>query len=99
MANSYWTTERSCHAYTVNAQAALLAPQYGRMRIHGADMSPLRPAKVGRSQPAGWKCPDVKSLGVNRIGMVPADPVPQPKLNHKTMRVSKELARDRIMLA
>ena len=35
----------------------------------GANMSPLRPAKVGRAPLAGWKCPDVKSLVVNRIGM------------------------------
>lgn len=35
----------------------------------GAKMSPRRPAKVGCAPLAGWKCPDVKSLGVNRIGM------------------------------
>ena len=35
----------------------------------GANMSPPRPAKVGRAPLAGWKCLDVKSLGVNRIGM------------------------------
>jgi len=37
----------------------------------GANMSPLRPANVGRAPLAGWKCPDVKSLGVNRIGIEP----------------------------
>lgn len=36
----------------------------------GADMSTFRPAKVGRASLAGWKSPDVKPLGVNRIGMV-----------------------------
>jgi hypothetical protein len=35
----------------------------------GANMSPLRPAKVRRASLSGWKCPDVKSFGVNRIGM------------------------------
>lgn len=36
----------------------------------GADMSTFRPAKVGRASLAGWKSPDVKPLGVNRIGML-----------------------------
>jgi hypothetical protein len=37
----------------------------------GAKMSQVRPAKVGRAPLPGWKCPDVKTLGVKRIGMEP----------------------------
>ena len=36
----------------------------------GAHMSPRRLAEVGRASLAGWNCPDVKSLGANRIGRV-----------------------------
>jgi hypothetical protein len=45
-------------------------PHNGAKFAHtGAKMSPSRPAKVGRAPLADWKCPDVKSLGVTRIGM------------------------------
>ena len=41
----------------------------------GANMSTFRPAIVEHTPLSGWKWPDVKSLGVNRIGMVRSTPI------------------------